>query len=336
MALRELWFVLVGVLTTGYFILEGFDYGVGMLHPWLNHTDTERRASLSSIAPIWAANEVWLVAAGGALFAAFPNWYATMFSGFYLALILVLLGLIVRGVGMEFRSQDSRRGWRGLWDWLIFSGSLVVTIIWGMAFSNLLRGVPINRHMIYVGTFGTLFNGFSLWGALTFVLLFIVHGGGYLAIKGDAYSRKMGRLVESKLIWPATGAMVVWFIWMDHLPSSQGHVGDLAIILQGVVVLGLLMARLAGYLTKDRWAFAFNSLSIAVTIIAIFRILFPRVMVSSLNAAWNLTINNTASTAYTLGIMSVTAIVILPIIIGYQSWLYWTFRRPVNDQEMKY
>ncbi|SMC02450.1 cytochrome d ubiquinol oxidase subunit II [Sulfobacillus thermosulfidooxidans DSM 9293] len=336
MWLRELWFVLVGILFTGYFILEGFDYGVGMLHPFLNHTDLERRASLNAIGPIWSANEVWLVAAGGALFAAFPYWYATMFSGFYLALILILLALIVRGVGLEYRSQDKSPKWRATWDWLIFSGSLLTTILWGMAFANLVRGVPINGHMVYVGNFGTLFNGFSLWAALTFILLFLTQGGAYLAIKGDSRSRKHGRMVAQKTVWPALIALVIWFVWMDRLPSSLGHVDSLAIVLQVVAVLALILARFASYLTKNGWTLVLFSVSIASTTFSIFRILFPRVMVSSLNPAWSLTIYNASSTSYTLDIMSVTALIILPIILGYQSWLYWTFRKPVNDEELGY
>lgn len=336
MWLRELWFVLVGVLFTGYFILDGFDYGVGILHPFINHTDLERRASLSSIAPVWAANEVWLVAAGGALFAAFPDWYATMFSGFYLALTLILLGLIVRGVGIEYRSQDKNPQWRAVWDWLIFSGSLVITLIWGMAFSNLIRGVPINRHMIYVGNFGTLFNAFSLWGGVTFILLFIVQSAGYLSIKGDAFSRKAGRAVEARMAWPAAAAMFLWFLWMDRLPASAGHIGGWTLVLQAAAVLSLLLARLAMYLTKAKLSFFFNSLSVTAMTVSLFTVLFPRVMVSSLNPAWNLTINNASATLYTLQIMSVTAVILLPIILGYQTWIYWTFRKPVNDKELEY
>ncbi len=336
MWLRELWFVLVGILFTGYFILDGFDYGVGMMLPFVNHTDLQRRASLSSIAPVWAANEVWLVAAGGALFAAFPFWYATMFSGFYLALVLILLGLIVRGVGIEYRSQDKNPAWRSMWDWMIFGGSLVITLIWGMAFSNLIRGVPVNGHMVYVGNFGTLFNVFSLLGGVTLILLFLVQGAGHLAIKGDAYSKKAGIAVGGKLVWLAVLAMIVWFVWMDHLPSSAGHIDTLAIAMQVIVVLALLTGRLASYFTKYGWTFILNSVAVAATVFAVFRVLFPRVMVSSLNPAWSLTITNASAQTYTLQIMSVTAAILLPIILGYQTWLYWTFRKPVNDKEMDY
>ncbi len=336
MGLRELWFVLVGILFTGYFILEGFDYGVGMMHPWLHRTDRQRRASLSAIGPIWSANEVWLVAAAGSLFAAFPNWYATLFSGFYLALVFILLGLIVRGVGIEYRSQDPDPRWRSTWDWLIFAGSLLVTALWGMAFANVVRGVPIDRQMIYVGHFGTLFNGFSLWAALTFVLMFLVQGGLYLGIKGGAYSRDVGRKVAQKIGWMATVALSVWFVWMDHLPSASDHVDDLVVMGQILAVAAMLGARIAAYFTKHGWALLFFSLTIAATTFSLFRILFPRVMVSSLNPAWSLTIYNASSTTYTLDIMSVTAIIVLPIILGYQTWLYWIFRRPVNEEEMRY
>ncbi len=336
MWLRELWFVLVGILFTGYFILDGFDYGVGMLHPFINRTDTERRASLSAIGPIWSANEVWLVAAGGALFAAFPIWYATMFSGFYLALILILLGLIVRGVGIEYRSHDKSPKWRAMWDWLIFAGSFLVTALWGMAFANLIRGVPITRHKIYVGNFGTLFNSFSLWAALTFVLVFLVQGGSYLAIKGNPNSRRQGRRMASKMVWPAALVLAIWFIWMDRLPSAAGHVDTVVVLLQGLAVLSLLLGRIASYFTKYGIAFILSSVSIAATTLGQFRILFPRVMVSSINPHFSLTIYNASSVTYTLQIMSVTALIILPIILGYQTWLYWTFRKPVKDEEMGY
>ncbi|PSR30462.1 MAG: cytochrome d ubiquinol oxidase subunit II [Sulfobacillus benefaciens] len=336
MWLRELWLVLVGILFTGYFILEGFDYGVGMLHPFINHTDGEKRASLSAIGPTWSANEVWLVAAGGALFAAFPDWYATMFSGFYLALILILLGLIVRGVGIEYRSQDKNLKWRTTWDWLIFAGSFLTTVLWAVAFANIVRGVPITAHKIDVGGFGSLINGFSLWAALTFVLVFLVQGGAYLAIKGDSRSRKQGRRVAGKAAWPAALALAIWFVWMDRLPSSAGHVDALAVILQVLAVLAVVAGWLSGYFTKHAGSFVLSSLSIASTTFSLFRILFPRVMVSSLNPRWSLTIYNASSTTYTLQIMSVTALIILPIILGYQTWLYWTFRKPVKDEEMGY
>lgn len=336
MHLPEIWFGIVGILTAGYFVLEGFDYGIGILYPFLGHSDSERRASLGAIAPIWAANEVWLVAAGGALFAAFPNWYATMFSGFYLALILVLLGLIVRGVGLEYRSQDPNRRWRSTWDWLIFSGSLVVSLVWGMAFSNLVRGVPINRHMIYVGNFATLFNFFSIWGAITLVALVMYQGASYLAVKGDDKTRPVGRQVHRVMVWPAILMLGIWFLWMDRLPSSQGYLAHSVVITQLAAVLSLLAGRLADRGPKGLFAFWFTSLGIAATIFAMFRLLFPRVMVSSLNAAWNLTISNTASTPYTLDIMTITAIIILPIILGYQTWLHWTFRQPVNKNSLKY
>ncbi|POB11678.1 MAG: cytochrome d ubiquinol oxidase subunit II [Sulfobacillus thermosulfidooxidans] len=336
MWLQDLWFVLVAVLFVGYFILDGFDYGVGILHPFINRTDLQKRASLSAIAPVWAANEVWLVAAGGALFAAFPQWYATMFSGFYLALTLVLLGLIVRGVGIEYRSQDRSPRWRSLWDWLIFSGSLVITLIWGMAFANLIRGVPINAHKVYVGNFGTLFNGFALWGGLTFILLFVLHSAGYLAIKGDAGARKTGKALEGKMLWPTVLVMGVWFVWMDRLPASNGHVGVWTIGLQVVSLMALLLAWIATYVTRSKLAFFLNSASVAAMTVSLFTVLFPRVMVSSLNPLWNLTVSNASATTYTLQIMSVTAVILLPIILGYQTWIYWTFRKPVNDKELEY
>ena len=336
MWLRELWFILIGILFTGYFILDGFDYGVGMLHPFIHRTDGERRASLSAIGPIWSANEVWLVAAAGALFAAFPIWYGTMFSGFYLALVLILFGLIVRGVGIEYRSQDKNPKWRATWDWLIFAGSSLVTVLWAMAFANLIRGVPITAHHVYVGNFGTLFNGFSLWTALSFVLIFLVQGGAYLAIKGNPRSRKEGRRIAGKMVWPAVLALIIWFIWLDRLPSSLGHVDTLAVILEGLAVLALLLGRLMAFLTKFVLAFVLSSVSIAAITLNLFRLLFPRVMVSSINPHFSLTIYNASSTTYTLQIMSITALIILPIILGYQTWLYWVFRKPVKDEEMGY
>ena len=203
MTLNTLWFVLIGVLFTGFFFLEGFDYGVGILLPFLGKNDEERRAIINTIGPFWDGNEVWLITAGGAMFAAFPNWYATMFSGFYLALVLMLLALIVRGVAFEFRSKDRSPRWRAWWDWLIFAGSLVPALLWGVALANIVRGVPIDANMQYVGGFWNLLNPYALVAGLVSLIVFTLHGAIFLTLRTTDQVLERAQRAASRLWLPA-------------------------------------------------------------------------------------------------------------------------------------
>src|SRR5665648_370508 len=183
MDLNTVWFIVIAVLFTGYFFLEGFDYGVGILLPFPGKDEEERGRIIATIGPHWDANEVWLITAGGAMFAAFPNWYATMFSGFYLALLLLLVALITRGIAIEFRNKDIRPTWRNTFDWMIFTGSVLSAVLWGVAMTNIVKGVPIDANMQYVGTFFTLLNPYAIVGGLTTLLVFMLHGALYLNLK---------------------------------------------------------------------------------------------------------------------------------------------------------
>lgn len=335
--LNAVWFVLIAVLFVGFFLLEGFDYGVGILLPFLGKDDQERRVIINTIGPHWDGNEVWLIAAGGAMFAAFPDWYATLFSGFYLALVIMLLTLIVRGVGFEFRSKDARPQWRRLWDWLIFIGSLVPALLWGVALGNLLRGVPINANMDFVGSFFDLLNPYALITGVATVAFFVLHGAVFLSLKttGDVQKR------ASKTAWRLWPVAVI----AGFFAVGVGYfVTDMFIRLgvnPSIIPLAAGAAMLtAGYFIRkkqDGWAFVMTGSSIALSVISIFMGLYPRVMVSSLNPAWSLTIYNSASGPYTLGIMTIVALIFVPIILIYQGWSYYIFRKRIGkDSQLEY
>lgn len=330
MDLNILWFMLVAVLFIGFFILEGFDYGVGMLLPFLGRGDRERRVIVNTIGPVWDGNEVWVLTAGGAIFAAFPNWYATLFSGFYLALFLMLFALIIRAVAFEFRSKDERPAWRALWDWAIFVGSAIPALLWGVALGNLLRGVPIDANMQYVGGFFNLLNPYALIGGLATLSMFLLHGALFLNLKTDGELRERA-LAATRRIGPVTTVLVFLFVFATpFLTDAYARLG----VNPGVVpVAGGLTLLAAGWMVRQGrigGAFVLTSLNIALSVVTIFMALFPRVMVSSLNPDWSLTIYNASSSRYTLGVMSIVALIFVPIVLGYQIWSYWIFRRRIS------
>lgn len=341
MNLNILWFVLVAVLYLGYFLLEGFDFGVGILLPFLSkdkdthRKDVKRRVIINTIGPHWDGNEVWLITAGGATFAAFPHWYATLFSGFYLALFLLLLALIIRGVAFEFRSKDENPRWRATWDWAIFIGSLIPAILLGVAFANLLRGVPIDANMNYVGTFFDLLNPYALLGGLTTLLTFTVYGALFLSLKTT------GEVEDSagkafKRMWPwAVITQIIFWVFSYLSTDLMARTGILGVIVPLIGVVALLIS--ANYLSqkKEGWAFVMVALSVALSLVNIFIGLYPRVMVSSLNDAWSLTIQNAASSPYTLQVMTVVALIFTPVVLIYQGWSYWVFRKRIEQTPEK-
>ena len=332
MDLNTVWFILIAVLFIGYFFLEGFDYGVGILLPFLGKDDQERRILINTIGPHWDGNEVWLITAGGAMFAAFPDWYATLFSGFYLALFLMLLALIVRGVAFEFRSKDKHPDWRNMWDWMIFVGSLLPALLWGVALANIVRGVPIDADMNYVGGFVTLLNPYALLGGLAALTVLTLHGAMFLTLKTKSDMLEKAR-AAARLLWlPAAVLSVVFAVATYFATDIFTRLG----INPGIVPLGAVVALLAaGWLIRSRregWAFAMTGLAIALTILTLFMGLYPRVMVSSLNPAWSLTIYNAASGHYTLTIMTIVALIFVPIVLIYQGWSYWVFRERIGRE----
>jgi cytochrome d ubiquinol oxidase subunit II len=333
MDLNTVWFALITVLFLGFFLLEGFDFGVGMLMPFLGKDDVDRRVIINTIGPFWDGNEVWVLTAGGAIFAAFPHWYATMFSGFYLALVLMLLALIVRGVAFEFRSKDRHPAWRNLWDWAIFVGSLIPALLWGVAFANIVRGVPIDANMQYVGGFWNLLNPYALSGGLAMVSAFLLHGAVFLTLKTKGDLLERAHKAAMRLWLPAVilvFAFVIACIFATDIFTRLG-------INPGAVPLGAGVALLAaGWFVRQRnsgWAFIMTALTIALTCITVAMGLYPRVLVSSLDNAWSLTIYNASSSPYTLRVMTIVALIFVPLVLLYQGWSYWVFRKRIGRED---
>lgn len=326
MDLNTLWFILIAVLYIGYFVLEGFDLGVGILLPFLGKDDLKRRVMINTIGPHWDGNEVWLITAGGATFAAFPGWYATLFSGFYLPLFLILLALIVRGVAFEFRGKDDDPRWRKLWDVAIVVGSAVPALLWGVAFTNFVRGVPIDANMEYVGGFFNLLNPYALLGGVVSLLAFTLHGAIYLSLKTSGELCEASQRVARRL-WLPTFAALTAYVISSYFATDVIH--KLGVNPGIIPIAGVLALLLTGYFIfryRSGWAFIMMVITIAFATVSIFQVLFPNVLVSSLNPQYNLTIYNTASGPYTLKTMSTIALIFLPIVLGYQIWSYWVFR----------
>ena len=337
MDLNTLWFILIAVLYIGFFLLEGFDFGVGMLMPYLSgdkdpqKVDVKRRTIINTIGPHWDGNEVWLLTAGGATFAAFPNWYATLFSGFYLALFVLLLALIVRGVAFEFRSKDEDPRWRALWDGCIFAGSLVPALLLGVAFGNLVRGVPIDAQMNYVGGFFNLLNPYALLAGLSTVAAFLLYGAIFLALKTTGEIQEKAQALAQHLWVDVLLILLVLLATTLFATDMLARRGVISVIVPLVGVVGVL---LAGYFLRkkmDGWAFAMNAVTIASGLATMFLILFPRVMISSLDRQnWSLTIYNASSTPYTLQVMTIVALIFVPVVLIYQGWSYWIFRKRIT------
>ena len=328
MDLNTLWFILIAVLFIGFFFLEGFDYGVGILLPFVAKTDDERRVAINSIGPFWDGNEVWLLTAGGAMFAAFPNWYATLFSGFYLALALILLALIVRGVAFEFRSKDENPKWRQLWDWAIFVGSLLPALLFGVAFGNIIRGVAIDSSMTYVGSFFDLLNPFALVAGVTTLIIFTLHGALFLSLKTEGIVEQRAKALAQRLTLPVIGVALLFAVFsIFETGIFRAPLAAIALVLGAVaLVAGWYFVR------GNRWGRAFisNGLAIALVAISMFGSLFPRVMISTLGAENDLTIYNASSSPYTLQIMTIIALTLVPVVLAYQGWTYWVFRKRVG------
>jgi cytochrome bd ubiquinol oxidase subunit II len=335
MDLNTLWFILIAILFSGYFILEGFDLGVGMLHPFVAKTDDERRMVINTIGPHWDANEVWLITAGGAMFAAFPNWYATLFSGFYLPLFLMLVGLILRGIALEFRSKDENPRWRALWDWAIFAGSLIPSLLWGVAFANFLRGVPVDSAQNYMGGFWNLLNPFALLGGLLVIAGLLLQGCIFLTLKTEGPVLERAKSLLIKLWIPAivllTAEIGYSFLETDMAVKEGLKLG----LFPFVTVLTLLAVGYFIYIKRYGWSFILQSLTILLLNAIVFLGLYPRVLISSLKPEWSLTIYNASSSPYTLQIMSIVALIFVPIVLVYQAWTYRVFRKRVSNDPKK-
>ena len=329
MELTTVWFGLITILWVGYLVLEGFDFGVGILLPVLGRTERERRVVINTIGPVWDGNEVWVLVAGGATFAAFPEWYATLFSGFYLALFLILVALIVRGVAFEFRSKRPEPSWRRGWDLAIFFGSLLPAILWGTALANIVGGVPIDANHEFTGSLLTLLNPYGLLGGLTTLALFVTHGAAFLALKTSGDIRvRAGRLVGRVVL--AAAVLAVAFLGWTQQKTGDPASATLS-VLAAVALVGALLANRRG---REGWAFAGTAVTIALAVVALFVALFPDVMPSTTDAAYSLTTTNASSTSYTLSIMTVVAVIFTPLVLLYQGWTYWVFRRRIGVNQI--
>jgi cytochrome d ubiquinol oxidase subunit II len=330
MSLATVWFILIAVLWTGYFVLEGFDFGVGILLPFVGRDNAERRLMINAIGPVWDGNEVWLLTAGGATFAAFPLWYASLFSGFYLALLLILAALIVRGVSFEFRGKVDSARWRRNWDYAIFAGSAVPALLWGVAFANIVRGVPLNAAGVYTGNLLTLLNPYGLLGGLATLSLFTLHGAIFLSLKTTGELRERAGQAARRA---AAAAVPVAAAFLVFSQLSHGRPGtDVTAALAAVVLLGAVAAALRG---REGWAFAGTALTLILAVATLFGDLWPDVLPSTSAHAYSLTVTNASSAHYTLLVMTWVAAIFTPVVLLYQGWTYWIFRKRLTRSDVE-
>ncbi|MCX4907098.1 cytochrome d ubiquinol oxidase subunit II [Streptomyces sp. NBC_00878] len=329
MELHDVWFVLIAVLWTGYFFLEGFDFGIGVLTKLLARNRTEKRVLINTIGPVWDGNEVWLLSAGGATFAAFPEWYATLFSGFYLPLLLILVCLIVRGVAFEYRAKRPEEQWQRNWENAIFWTSLLPAFLWGVAFANIVRGVKIDQDFEYVGNLGDLLNPYAILGGLVTLTLFTFHGAVFAALKTLGDIRERARKLALGLGLVTAVLALVFLLWTQ---ADNGDGESLAALV--VAVVALVAAIGANQAGREGWAFALSGLTIVAAVAMLFLSLFPNVMPSSLNDEWSLTVTNASSSPYTLKIMTWCAVIATPVVMLYQGWTYWVFRKRIGTQHI--
>ncbi len=332
MDLNTIWFILITILFMGFFFLEGFDYGVGILLLIIAKKDNERRAVINTIGPIWDGNEVWMITAGAALFASFPHVYATLFSGFYVPLIIMLLGLIIRGVAFEFRGKRENQAWRNRWDLALFVGSLVPALLWGVTISNMMRGFAIEADMNYYGGMLPLLNPYSLLGGLVFLGLFTLHGASFLGIKLEGELNQKAKDFASKIWIPVVALAVAFLVWTyleTDILNNPGYDGLIPAILAAVSLLayGLFLRK-----GKEGLTFIFGGLAILLATIMVFSGLFPRILISTIDPAYSLNIYNASSSQYTLRVMTIVVAIFMPIILLYQGWAIWIFRKRLSPE----
>jgi cytochrome d ubiquinol oxidase subunit II len=325
MDLADLWFIAIAVLWTGYFFLEGFDFGVGMLLPVLGHTDEERGAVIHTIGGVWDANEVWLIVAAGATFAAFPLWYATLFSSLYLPFLVILVALIVRGVALEFRGKRETRRWRTTWEGVLVCGSLVPAVLWGVVFGTVVRGLPLDAEHLNRGGLGDLLTVYSLVGGLVSVTLFLLHGALFLRLRTAGELRARARWAAA-CIGPLTLLAITMFVvWMQ---AERGTTATA--VIGGLAVLALLGAWALNRTRTAGAGFAFTGVAVVAVTATLFLSLYPAVLPSTIDPAYDLTVHNARSTDHTLVIMTWAAGIFLPIVLAYQGWTYWVFARRIG------
>jgi cytochrome bd ubiquinol oxidase subunit II len=341
--LESIWFALWGVLWAIYFMLDGFDLGIGSLLPVLGKTDTDRRIMINALGPYWDGNEVWLITAGGVTFAAFPTTYAVLFSSLYTPLMMLLFALILRGVAFEFRGKVDSPRWRLVWDSCVVVGSFVPALLLGVAFANIFKGIPIDADGVNQGNLLTLLNPYGLMGGLLFVLLFLMHGSLWLAIKTEGAVHDRAASLARQLWLPLLGAAVLflvatWFstrLYDNYIKNPLLYIVPLALI-PLMAVGGLLMNRV--FIGKQEWWKAWAASCVTIVGTTLFGVvgLFPNMLPSSLNPAYSLTIYNSASSPLTLKIMLGVALTFVPVVIAYQTWVYRLFKGKVREEELDY
>lgn len=333
MDLAYLWFGIVGLFFIGYFVLDGFDFGVGMALPFLGKDDTDRRVMINTIGPVWDLNETWLIVAGASLFAAFPYWYATLFDGFYLALLLILVALIARGVSFEYRRLGRSDRWKSWFDGMIIIGSAVPALLWGVAFANIIQGVAIDETGTYTGTLFDLLNPYGLLGGLTTLMLFFTHGVQFVALKTDGDLKERAHALAGRaglVTIVVAAAFLVWTI-LQHLDAAH-----LAVIvgLAAAAAVALIGSWVANRARRDGWAFGLTAATVVFAVGTILAALYPNVMPSTTDPAFSLTIENASSSDYTLQVMTWVAVVMMPLVLAYQAFTYWVFRRRITRESI--
>ncbi|GEL20019.1 cytochrome d ubiquinol oxidase subunit II [Pseudonocardia asaccharolytica] len=324
MDLPTIWFVAIAVLWTGYFVLEGFDFGVGTLLGVLGRNDIDRRVMINSIGPVWDGNEVWLITAIGATFAAFPAWYGSMLSGFYLPMLVILLALIARGVAFEYRGKVDDARWRRRWDIAIVAGSSVPAFLWGVLLADFVRGVPMDAEHVVRAGLADVFNPYALLGGVLTLGLFALHGAVFLALKTDGPVRRAARRTAGRLALVVVPAAVAFLGWTQ---AEHGTWWTLPVAL--VAVLALVAGSGLAARGREGWAFTATAVTVVGLTVVVFGSMFPIVLSSTTDPAFSLTVAAAASAPYTLTLMSWLALVLLPLVIGYQAWSYWVFRKRV-------
>lgn len=330
--LETLWFVLICVLWIGYFVLEGFDFGVGMLLRRVGRTRGERRMVIHTIGPVWDGNEVWLLVAGGATFAAFPGWYASLFSGFYLALFLILVGIIVRNVAFEFWGKSESESWRNRWEWALVVGSAIPALLWGVGWANIVDGVPLNAAHDFTGTLFTLLTPYALLGGVTTLLLFLAHGAVFLTLRTQGDVAERSRAAARAAVPGAALAALAFLGWTVARQSDRGGVQAASLVV-AIVAVGALAVAAAVAARRPSWGFAASAAGIALVFAALFVDLYPNALVSTGPEATTLTLAAAASTKYTLTVMTVVAALLVPVVLLYQGWTYWVFRHRLDPRD---
>ncbi len=326
MQLHTIWFIIIAILWIGFFVLEGFDFGVGALHMLIGKSETERRVLINTIGPWWDGNEVWLIVAGASMFAAFPGWYATMFSALYLALVVLLVALFARGVSFEYRGKRESERWRNGWSWALTLGSVVIPLLVGVALGDLLHGLPIDSGHEFTGNFFSLLTGYGLMTGVTLLVLSLLHGATFLALRTTGELRDRAHAAARSIGVVAVLLNLAWVVW-TLVVIGGGTVPEPTQIFG---VLAVIIAQRLATSENDGWAFVASGFGIAAAIGQLFISLYPNVMISSTNHAYNLTVNNAAAGHYGLVVMTVVAVLFFPIVLLYQGWSFHVFRRRVS------